>query len=633
MAESPRERLNEGANERSNERSLPDPPVGEPRLESWGEIAAYLRREIRTVQRWEKYQNLPVRRLQIGKLGSVYAYRSELDRWYKERQPQDNDPEESKENGTALVEEPPAPQTDPKTTPVVEPVVRPIVGNDNEERQQDDKNGKHLLRWVITAAALVLAILAAYSVVKPPLLRPKERTRLFVRPFTNHSGNAQQDEFISGLNDEIITQIGRIDPAQLGVISPTSSKLLAGKSIDDLAHQLNVQYVLEGSVSRSENQVLINAQLISVRDQTAFWSDSYKDNVSDILQVQQDVSRAVAQQIRAKITGSAGELPKPPAAKRVDPEAYDAYLKGRLYWTNRDLPHSVEAFQQALRKEPDYALARAGLASAFLLLGQVPNDVTPPNEAMPKARAAAQQALAIDPSSAEAQCVLANIALSYDWNYAEAERQYQRAIALDPNNSTAHEWYGHYLIVRNRIREAQEETSHALDLDPVSPLFNTARAETYYYARDFDASIAQAQRTLEQYPHFPLARFWLASAYREKKMYAQAIQEFDQLRQSATDNPAMLMAYGHALAVSGDKAGARKILSDLNQLAHRRYVPAIYFAVLHLGLGDSDAAFQWFDKAYRERNDRLVYLAVDPLAEPLRSDARFVKLLSRIGLS
>ena len=186
--------------------------------------------------------------------------------------------------------------------------------------------------------------------------------------------------------------------------------------------------------------------------------------------------------------------------------------------------------------------------------------------------------------------------------------------------------------MRNRLREAQEETSHALDLDPVSPLFNTARAETYYYARDFDASIAQAQRTLEQYPHFPLARFWLASAYREKKIYPQAIQEFDTLRQSATDNPAMLMAYGHALAVSGDKSGAQKVLGDLKQLSHRRYVPAIYFAVLEVGLGDANAAFQWFDKAYGERNDRLVYLAVDPLTEPVRNDPRFSKLLTRIGL-
>jgi TolB-like protein/cytochrome c-type biogenesis protein CcmH/NrfG len=623
-----------------HERQLPDPPAGEPKLESWGEIAAYLRREIRTVQRWEKYQGLPVRRLQIGKLGSVYAYRSELDRWYKERQPHDADSDEPSTEPPDKATDKPTDKATYRPTDTPQPdngVVHQAEPDTSRDAEPDNREKrKRLIRWAVGAASLLVLSLAAYvAIVKPslPLLRPVERTRLFVRPFTNHSGNAQQDEFISGLTDEIITQLGRIDPSQLGVISPTSSKLLAAKPIDDLAHQLNVQYVLEGSVSRSDNQVLIDAQLISVRDQTAFWSESYKDNLRDILQVQQDVSRAVAQQIRAKITGSASALPKPPAAKKVDPAAYDAYLKGRLYWTNRDLQRSIDAFQQALQKEPDYTLARSGLASAYLLLGQVPNDVMPPNDAMPKARSAAQQALALDPASTEAHCVLANIAASYDWNFAEAERQYQRAIALDPNNSTAHEWYGHYLIVRNRLREAQDETSHALDLDPVSPLFNTARAETYYYARDFDASIAQAQRTLEQYPRFPLALFWLASAHREKKMYAEAVQEFDQLRKSAPDNPAMLMAYGHALAVSGDKPAAQKILADLTQLAQRRYVPAIYFAVLHVGLGEQDAAFKWFDKAYGERNDRLVYLGVDPLAEPLRSDPRFAKLLSRIGLS
>jgi serine/threonine-protein kinase len=256
----------------------------------------------------------------------------------------------------------------------------------------------------------------------------------------------------------------------------------------------------------------------------------------------------------------------------------------------------------------------------------------PPNQAMPKARDNAKQALQEDPSIAEAHCVLANISANYDWDFPAAEREYLRAIKLDANNPTAHEWYGHYLITRNRLPEAQTETSLALDLDPVSPLLNSARAETFFYARDYDNAIAQARRTLEQYPNNLYASFWLASAQREKKLYSEAISGFGQLSKMMQQNPAMLMAYGHALAISGDKPQAQRVLSDLKQLAQRRYVPAIYFAVMYVGLGEKDTAFTWFDRAFRERNDRLAYLAVDPLSDPVRSDPRFQKLLAHIGL-
>jgi serine/threonine-protein kinase len=256
----------------------------------------------------------------------------------------------------------------------------------------------------------------------------------------------------------------------------------------------------------------------------------------------------------------------------------------------------------------------------------------PPNQAMPKARDNARQALQENSSIAEAHCVLANISANYDWDFPAAEREYLRAIQLDPNNPTAHEWYGHYLITRNHLAEAQAETSLALDLDPVSPLLNSARAETFFYARDYDNAIAQARRTLEQYPNNLYAGFWLASAEREKKLYSEAVPGFAQLSKMAVDNPAMLMAYGHVLAVSGDKVHAQRVLSELKQLAKRRYVPAIYFAAMYVGLGEKDAAFTWFDKAFLERNDRLAYLAVDPLSDPVRSDPRFTKLLARIGL-
>ena len=499
-------------------------------------------------------------------------------------------------------------------------------------RKVPSDSSRDRVRFRLGVAAAFLVIVAGIYFVLRPTAAHAEKTRLFVRPFANSSGNSQQDEFIAGLTDETITELGKIDPAHLGVIAPTSSKLLAAKPIDELGRQLNVQFVLEGSVSRSGERVRINAQLISVSDQTQFWSQSYGDDLRDILRVENDVATSVAKEIRSRIPAVSTDLPKVATTRQIDPAAYDAYLKGRLCWAGRDLLGSVAAYQQALLKEPDYPLARAALASAYLLLGQVPNDVMPPNDAMPKARDAANRALAADPSNSEAHCVLANIAASYDWDFAASEREYQLAMRLDPNNSTAHEWYGHYLIMRNRLSEALAETNRALDLDPVSPVFNSARAETFFYARDFDSSISQARHTVEQYPKSLYARFWLASAYRQKQMYPQAIHEFDQLRTLVPNNPAMLMAYGHALAVSGNRDAARQVLTQLSSLGKTRYVPAVYFAVLHVGLGENDTAFQWFDRALSERNDRLFYLAVDPIADPVRSDPRFANLLSRLHL-
>jgi TolB-like protein len=590
----------------------PDPPPNETRLESWGEIASYLRRDIRTVQRWERTLGLPVRRLHVGKISSVYAYRSELDKWYLERQPPDEPTDKPKDPDPPTLKTTEAPQTEAPE------------GSDNG-------NGSAKFRprvAMITALALAIAlginyyptIIRHYSPTKPP-----EKLRLFVRPFANHSGDPRQGEFINGLTDEIIAQLGRVDPAHLGVIAATSSELLGSKSIAELAGLLHVQYILEGSVRRNGTQVRINTELIQVSDQTHIWADSYTGDMTDITGVQDKVAVAVAKQIHVA-------LPSPVSTPiKIDPAAYDMYLKGRSFWASRDLAKSIEAYERAVQADPNYAPAYAGLASAYLLFGNVPNDGMPPQLATPKAREAAQHAILLNPSIAEAHCVLANIAMSYDWDFTTAEREYQRAISLDPNYATAHEWFAHYLIVRNRLPEAQKEMSYALDLDPFSPLFNAARAETFYYARDYDAAISQALRTLEQH-NFDLARFWLASAYREKKMYPQAIAEFDQVRKQSGNRPAMLMAYGHALAVSGDAVGAGKVLSQLEVLSKSQYVPALYFAAVHTGLSQKNQAVTWLEKAYREHNDRLIYLGIEPLADPLRAEPRFRELLSRVGL-
>jgi Flp pilus assembly protein TadD len=222
--------------------------------------------------------------------------------------------------------------------------------------------------------------------------------------------------------------------------------------------------------------------------------------------------------------------------------------------------------------------------------------------------------------------------MSFDFDFPTAEREFRQALVLDPNNPTAHQWLGQYLMTQGRLPEAQSETLKALELDPVSPIFTTTRAEAYYYAHDFDATVAQAKLTLEQSPNFLLGEFWLASAYREKKMYPEALQHFRTACSLAPGNPALLMALGHALAISGDRQGAQAILGRLQTMSHQRYVPSLYIAGIYLGLGDNNNAFLYLNRAIAEHNDRLIYLAVEPLADPLRSDPRFEALLARIHL-
>jgi len=614
------------------ERQIPDPPTDEPRLESWGEIAAYLRREIRTVQRWERYQGLPVRRLQIGKLGSVYAYRSELDKWYRERQPHaENGEEDTEKAGNGEI----------AAHVTVSTEVDKQKSQGQADRGQLPPPRPRITRLHITITLLTLLIVAAVTPAvyffrreHSPVRSASGKIRLVVLPFANLSGDSQQDYFSAGLTDEMITQLGRLDPERLGVIAAETSKASASKPIAELGRTLDVQYALEGSVRRGGNDVRINVQLIQVSDQTHIWANSYTGDLRDILRVQDEVAAAVASQIRVALpVGALGVNGAKGTARTINPEAYDEYLRGRFFWTNRgDLRKSIDAYQKAIQKDPNYALAYAGLASAYALLGQVPYDDMLPADAKPKAREAAERALQLDPQVGEAHSVLANVSYSYDWDFDAAEREFQRALALGQNDPTAHLWFSHYCIVRNRLQQAHEENSRTLALDPVSPLFNTVRAEIYYNARQYDEAIAQGRRIIDQYPTYWLAYIWLGSAYREKKMYKDALEQFAQASKLSGNHPAITALYGHALALSGDTAGARRALADLRNLSKTRYVSALYFAGVYTGLGEKSTALDWLDKAYKERNDRLVYLNVDPMADPLRSEPRFQDLMKRLHL-
>lgn len=623
-------------------------PGGSPatqRLESWKEIASYLRRDKRTVQRWETEYGLPVHRLQLKTGSTVYAFAAELDAWYAERQPPSFPAETSTSEADDGGDERPVEvsvEASPGAGVSIEPQADVIAvapsaevetgGGEKESRQAR----RRVIRLQITLTlSIVLAAFLAYSLtVRWRAKPPSGKIRLVVLPFANLSGDPQQDYFSAGLTDEMITQLGRLNPQRLGVIAADSSKRLAGKPIADLGRSLDVQYALEGSVRRGGNQVRIDVQLIQVSDLTHLWADSYTGDLGDILRVQDEVAAAVANQIRVALPVSTGGTASAKAGvpRAVNPEAYDAYLQGRFYWTHRgDLHKSIEAYQRAIQKDPGYALAHAGLASGYALLSQVPYDYVPPVQTKPKAREAAERALQLDPQLAEAHAVLANVAYSYDWDFKGAQREFEQAFKSDPNNLSAHQWYSLFCMARNRLGQAQEENARTLDLDPVSPLFKAMRAEIFYHQRQYDAAITESQRTIEQYPTYWITYIWLGSAYREKKMYKQALDAFSQGRKLSGDSPVMIGLHGQAMAVSGDTAGARNTLAELRSLSSSRYVSPLYFAAVYTGLGEKSKALDWLDRAYQERNDYLVRLELEPSADPLRSEPRFQDLLRRAG--
>jgi tetratricopeptide (TPR) repeat protein len=372
--------------------------------------------------------------------------------------------------------------------------------------------------------------------------------------------------------------------------------------------------------------------LDGLRDQH-LWGGTYDRDFRDVLALQHELARAITAEL--KISFSPQEQQHLKSSAPVNADAYAAYLHGRYYWYKRTIEgfqKSIQYYEQAVAADPNYAPAYAGLADAYALLGSSPNDGLPPYEAMPKAKAAAQKALQLDDGLAEAHASLAHINMVYDWNWTSAEKEFKQAIELNPNYAGAHEWYAEFLAARGRESEALSEMKRARDADPLLVLMHAAVAEALYYSRRYDDVISQCQQTLELDPDYPLAHFHLGRAYMGKNMYPEAIAEYQKAQASLGETPAILMAIGYANAKAGDRAAARKALEELRAQSKRRYVPALYFAAIYTGLGDSDAGLLWLEKAYREHSEYLIYLNVDPMADTLRASPRFQAILRKIGI-
>ncbi|HEX4750329.1 MAG TPA: winged helix-turn-helix domain-containing protein, partial [Bryobacteraceae bacterium] len=471
--------------------------------------------------------------------------------------------------------------------------------------------------FTLTAAAI--AVRWYHSSVQAPASGGK--TVLAVLPFENLTGDAGQDYFSDGLTEEMIIQLERLDPQHLEVIASTSA---AGDQdrrsrLQKIGEQLGVQYLLEGSVRRESNKVRISAKLVRRRQQTYLWAKQYDRELTNVLSVQSEIAHNIADEIQSTV-GDGQTFAKPviqPALSRNEFDVYDLYLKGRYFWNKRTpqgLQQAIACFQQATQKNSSYARAYAGLADSYALYSGY--SLSPANEIMPKAREAASRALAIDDKLAEAHASLAVIAQDYDWDWKTAEKEYKRAIQLDPNYATAHHWYAEYLGLQGRFDEAFTEIDRARRLDPLSLIMAADNAAILLYAHQYDRAIQQFRAVLEMEPNFPRAHM-LVYAYVQRGMFAEAVAEVDKWR-SMDDDPRNWPVVAYVYGRAGHLTEARGLLTKLEHLYQQQQMDPVGLFLAYVGTDDKEAAFTWLEKAYTARSSDLNSLKVNPIYDPLR---------------
>jgi TolB-like protein/DNA-binding winged helix-turn-helix (wHTH) protein/Flp pilus assembly protein TadD len=488
------------------------------------------------------------------------------------------------------------------------------------------------LAWIISAFVLLLltASLAAWKLHSWNRPSPVIRS-LAVLPLESLSNDASQDYFADGMTDELISDLGQI--SALRVISRTSVMAYkhARKPLPQIARELNVDAVVEGTVLRSGDQVRITAQLIEAASDKHLWSQSYEGELRDTLALQNQVAKAIADQIRINVNPQERAALK--TVKVVNPEAYESYLKGRYFWNKRTadgLKAALAYFNQAIEEDPKYAQAYSGLADAYALLGDWQYAVMTPKEALPKAKVAAIKALELDSALGEAHNSLAFCLDGFDWDFDAAGSEFRRAIELNPGYATAHHWYSWHLALVGNYDEAIVEMRRAENLDPLSLIINADLAELLVLAHSYDESIRQSRKTIEMDPNFALAHNQLGQAYLQKQMLDDAVTELEKAAQLSGGSPTVIANLARAYAASGKRGEAVKLLSDLRKRASPGYSRASEIAVIYASLGDTEQAMNWLERSYQERFNPGVLLR--PGFDPLRSDPRFQDLVRRIGL-
>ncbi len=499
----------------------------------------------------------------------------------------------------------------------------------NHRRLRHLRSDRVRVWWVSSGVALLLIV--AIAVILTRSASPPRLHSLVVLPFQNLSNDASQEFFADGMTDELITHLGQI--SALRVISRTSamSYKATTKSLTDIARELNVEAVVEGSVLRAGDRVRITAQLIRVPADEHIWAHSYEGDIRDTLSLQRDVAGAIVQQVGATLTQP--EMRALGASRPVVPEAYEAYLKGRYFWNKRTrdgLNKSIEQFDHAIEMDPTYSPAYSGLADAYALSGDWEYGILSPQDAAAKSQAAASKAVSLDDSSAQAHTSLALSLDLYGWDWDAAEKEYERALQLNPGYATAHQWHAWHLLVTGRTNEGLLELRTAYSLDPLSLIISADLADALCIAHRLDESVKQSQRTLEFDPNFALGHYQLGQAYEQQALHERAIEEFHEAIAIGGHADSFDANLAYSLASSGRRQEANIILA--NMLARNEQNPSAQsnIALIYVGLGDADQAMAWLGKAYESRFNPSILLR--PTFDSLRSDARFQTLRGRMGL-
>lgn len=579
-------------NQAESLRPIPNPHAAD-RLDSWKEIAAHLKRDERTVRRWEK-EGLPVHRRTHLSRASVYAFKGEVDAWWN--------------------------------------TGRAVAGSN---KATGILRHQRSLWWALAGLVVVVFLIAVFNLTN-------FRTRVFgsgkfpritsiaVLPLVNLTGDPSQEYFVDGIADELITQIARIHA--LRVTSRTSTVQYKGakKSLPDIARELNVDALLEGTVERANGRIRIRVQLIAASADQHLWAETYDRQLDDILQLESDVARQIARQIGHLTSQQQTQTVR---HRPVSIEAHENYLKGRYRWNQRTEPGlraGIKHFQKAIELDPSYPEPYAGLADCYIMLANW--GFMPAVEAYPNAQSAARKALELDDQLAAAHTSLAYATFLYDWDWSGAETKFRRAIELDPNYATAHHFYSIYLMAAGRHPEAQSEIRRALELDPFSLIINSVVGWIYYEGRQYDQAIQQCEKTVEMDPNYAPALLDLGTIYLKTEQYDKAIAQFERARAVAGETGVILSYLAQARALSGNKMEGRRILGKLERPAVPLFVSPWDFALVHLALGDEDKALSFLEKAVDQRVGWVVRLGVDPALDSLRGDPRLTALQRRVRI-
>ncbi len=494
-----------------------------------------------------------------------------------------------------------------------------------EKRSFSANRAAKPLAGVIVAVVILVGGFFGYRYVT----QTKQINSIAVMPFVNESGNADFDYLTDGMTDTLISSLSQMP--NLSVKAHTSVFRYKGKSElpKTIASELNVQAILNGRVSERGDQLTVSLELIDPQTESVLWSEKYDRKEGDLVSLEKEIAVDVSNKLKSRLTGA--DEQRVAKTYTTNTEAYQLYLKGRFYWNQRNaasLKKAAEYFQQAIDKDPTYALAYSGLADSYALLPSYSGGR--PEEYFPKAKAAALKAIQLDDNLAEAHTSLANILISFEWNIADSTREFKRAIELNPNYATAHHWYSDGpLLATRQFDESIAEMKRAQEIDPLSLIINGELGANYTYAGQYDAAIEQLRKTIQMDDSFYYAHWNLGTAYRLKGQYSQAIAEYQTAFRLAGD-PSVLSMIGEAQAASGDRAAALKTLADMKDRAKKEYVPSFAMAQLYGAVGDKDEAFRKLEEAYRTHAIELQLIKVDPMLNSLRGDPRLDDLTKRI---